>query len=273
MLQPDPNERATIPEIFSHPWVRSGSTGSCPTDFVMFASRGDKSEDLDDDGFAITYSPAKSPLPAPSTPLHQQPDDDKLPSIAQRSPSRLEPLIGAPHATPLAMSPHGAASIVPTGTPGSGRSRTSARIMDTPLPGKHAAPKLEKTSPRPSMGNMNGGTVMIKPSGGSVSALSPAGSNFKRNPSSTGGSSRARQRPVPGPGAPGSDREKSQAERGPAHPGDAEKLPIAHQKTTRRRSSEHPGEDENGHPKTVSTHALDTIGKKSHASLTLPAAE
>ncbi|GLE05006.1 hypothetical protein PINS_up013990 [Pythium insidiosum] len=269
MLKPDPNERATIPEIFSHPWVRAHTGGGLGVDLSLPLGRGDKCEDDLDDGFAITY-PAKSTSQSASSL-----DDDKLPSIVPRSPSRLEPLPGAPHTSGAANLIAGSAAIVPSGTPSSGRSRPG-RIMDNPIQGKHGSAKLDKASPRASVATVNSpGTVNHKTT--APPALSPSNSTFKRNPSSTSGSSRSRQRPLHGVGST-SEREKTHAERAPAHAGDMEKLPVTHQKTTRRRS-EHPifGDESETPPinsKTASTHGLDGVGKKSQGSgLTLPATE
>ncbi|KAE9349319.1 hypothetical protein PF008_g6950 [Phytophthora fragariae] len=61
MLKPDPNERATIPEIFSHPWVRgtAGTSGCLPTAFACASLQDNLDDEDDDDGsFAITYTPA-----------------------------------------------------------------------------------------------------------------------------------------------------------------------------------------------------------------------
>ncbi|KAF1318183.1 Camk/camkl protein kinase, partial [Globisporangium splendens] len=54
MLKLDPNERATIPEIFGHPWVRGTASGCPPMDIAMLPTR-DRCEDGEEDlDFAIT---------------------------------------------------------------------------------------------------------------------------------------------------------------------------------------------------------------------------
>ncbi|KAG7380959.1 hypothetical protein PHYBOEH_011238 [Phytophthora boehmeriae] len=82
MLKPDPSERASIPEIFSHPWIRGTTyTTSClPTAFASISSQDELPDDDEDDGsFSITYTaaPSASIVPKPS-------DEDKLPSIRGR---------------------------------------------------------------------------------------------------------------------------------------------------------------------------------------------
>ncbi|EGZ10162.1 hypothetical protein PHYSODRAFT_522365 [Phytophthora sojae] len=201
MLKPDPNERATIPEIFSHPWVRgtAGASGCLPTAFACASLQDNVDEDDDDDGsFAITYTPAPASMAAKTN------DDDNP------SPS--------------------------TGTPTGGRSR-GGRIMDNPLQPKGAL-RADKQSPRPS-GTGSTGT-MTTPMPVALSPNHPvtfkryasSTGNTRARPrqpvsSPTSSSSGANSN------SNGSD--KSHAERAPAH-ADSERLPVAHHKHSRRRS-------------------------------------
>lgn len=254
MLKLDPNERATIPEIFGHPWVRGTASGCPPMDIAMVPARDrgdDGEEDLD---FAITYSPAKVALPG--SPAFLSVDsasaEDKLPSIVSRSPSRIEPLSGAAAVLPVSGVGGTAASaasstLVPTGTPGTGRTRPG-RIMDNPLQSKLSTVKMEKHSPRPVMGALTPTAKASSAAGAAAPTASSSSSsngpgNFKRNASSSTSGSSSRGRPRQGT-ANGSSGDKSHAERAAAHAGDAERLPVAHQKTTRRRSDQHPSEPE-----------------------------
>lgn len=279
MLKPDPNERATIPEIFGHPWVRgaAGPSGLLSDLMLLNSHAGtqDGGGDAGDDDldFAIAYTPARTPgggvgggiLPLPAFLPVQANDDDKLPSILQRSPSRMDTLGGNPNAAAgviVATGGGGSQSAgTPGGTPTTGRMR-GGRIVDNLLQPKiiAAAPKL---SPRPSVGpgssqsSMNGALMPAGGigKGGSSGSLSPNTSNFKRNTSSTG-ASRGRTRPsavtgfgsANGNGGSGASGDKSHAERAPAHASEGpDKLPLAHQKNTRRRSDQQ-GEDGNVDP-------------------------
>lgn len=262
MLKPDPNERATIPEIFSHPWVRgaAGPSGLL-SDLMLLNSRSGTQEGGGDGGdddldFAITYTPSRAvgggpgggALPIPAFLPVQANDDDKLPSILQRSPSRMDQSATGSVAVSAAATGGIQPSGTPGGTPTTGRTR-GGRIVDNLLQTKiMAAPKL---SPRPSgvattPTTMSGALVSASSakssSGGS---LSPNTSNFKRNTSSTG-ASRGRTRPsaVTGFGATsgsgsGASGDKSHAERAPAHATEGpDKLPLTHQKNSRRRSDQ-----------------------------------
>lgn len=271
MLKLDPNERATIPEIFGHPWVRGTASGVAPMDIAMVPVRERGCDDGEDDlDFAITYSPSKVALPgSPSflSPVDNSSTgggDDKLPSIVVKSPSRIEMFGGA--VLPASAIPTAAGSgnaLVPTGTPGTGRARPS-RIMDNPLQSKLGTVKLDKHSPRPAAM----GTLVASPKPTSNSGASAAPGNFKRNPSSTTNSSSSASRGRPRQGtANGSSGDKSHAERAAAHANESEKLPIAHQKTTRRRSDQHGDLDGLESNARGSGHALDSIGgKKAHGS-------
>ncbi|TYZ63652.1 hypothetical protein PybrP1_006785 [[Pythium] brassicae (nom. inval.)] len=285
MLKLDPNERATIPEIFGHPWVRGMASGCPPMDIVMVPAR-DRCDDGDDDlDFGITYSPTKVALPG--SPAFLSPvataattdsnADDKLPSIVSRSPSRIDssafgavvmPSTAVGAGLSASGGGGGGTSLVPTGTPGTGRAR-AGRLLDNPLQPKLSTAKLDpKHSPRPVIGAL---APTAKSSGGSLStATSPLGSssssmapgNFKRNASSTGSSSRGRPRQGTANGASG---DKAHAERAAAHAGDSEKLPVAHQKSTRRRSDHGDGDAppqqaESARGATGSSHGLDAIG-------------
>jgi len=277
MLKPDPNERATIPEIFGHPWVRgaAGPSGLL-SDLMLLNSRSgtqDGSGDVGDDDldFAIAYTPARPTggvgvgggiLPLPAFLPVQANDDDKLPSILQRSPSRMDTVGGAPGAAAGAVVAGGGGSQSSGGsggTPTTGRTR-GGRIVDNLLQTKISAggPKL---SPRPSVGpgasqsTMSGALVPAGVGkGASGGSLSPSTSNFKRNTSSTG-ASRGRTRPsavsgfggANGNGGGGAAGDKSHAERAPAHANEgSDKLPLAHQKNSRRRSDQQ-GEDADPH--------------------------
>lgn len=281
MLQPDPNERATIPQIFSHPWVRGAGSGCLPTDF-SYASLASRERGECDDGndedldFAITYTPAKVALPGSPSILPPttgaMSDDDRLPSIVPRSPTRVDSFN-----TGAATVGSNVMTLTTSGTPASGRTRP--RVMD-PLQHKMSSVKIEsKQSPRAAPVGMGAlvpagsqsvglGNTKTAAAPGS-NASSPAGSSFKRNPSSNASSSRGTRTRQGGV----SEREKLHVERAPAHATvDTEKLPIAHQKTTRRRGSDHHGfEDSAGFPessgKGTHTHtlALETLGnKKTH---------
>lgn len=269
MLKLDPNERATIPEIFGHPWVRGTASGCAPMDIAMVPVRDrcdDGEEDLD---FAITYSPTKVALPgSPSflSPVESSTggNDDKLPSIVAKSLSRIEIFGAAVMPTsssvmPTAGSGGSGNALVPSGTPGTGRARPG-RIMDNPLQSKLGNVKMDKHSPRPTpMGAL---VPSPKPSAASSAATgaSSGPGNFKRNPSSsTNSSSSSRGRPRQGT-ANGSSGDKSHAERAAAHANESEKLPIAHQKTTRRRSDQHGDLDGIESNARGSGHALDSIG-------------
>lgn len=292
MLKLDPNERATIPEIFGHPWVRGMASGCPPMDIVMVPAR-DRCDDGDEDlDFGITYSPTKVALPGSpafltptATVAFDNSADDKLPSIVSRSPSRIDSSAFGAVVVPSASvgsglgtsAGVGGTSLVPTGTPSTSRTRPG-RILDNPLQAKlSSTTKMvdPKHSPRPIIGAL---APTAKSSGGSLStATSPLGSssssgapgNFKRNASSTGSSSRGRPRQGTANGASG---DKSHAERAAAHAGDSEKLPVAHQKSTRRRSdhndSDAAGQTESarggGNGGVGSSHGLDAIGKKPH---------
>ncbi|RLN86838.1 hypothetical protein BBJ28_00008186 [Nothophytophthora sp. Chile5] len=252
MLKPDPSERATIPEIFSHPWVRgtAGSFGCLPTDFSSATSQ-DNFDDVEDDdmSFSITYAPAPSASSAAKSN-----DDDKLPSIVPRS-SRTDVTSGSGSNSGLsssssgngivAVSPGGTA-FVSSGTPSGCRTRTG-RIMDNPLQQpKGSAPKLERHSPRPSITGIatnNVATSMAMPV-----ALSPNHpASFKRYAASTGNSRGRPRQPGQSPSSAGSGssgsgnvgNDKAHAERAPAHAGDSERLPIAHHKHIGRRSDIH----------------------------------
>lgn len=279
MLQPDPNERATIPQIFSHPWIRGAGSSCLPTDFsyASLASRergeGDDGNDEDLD-FAITYTPAKVALPGspsvlPSSTGGTTSDDDKLPSIVPRSPARVDSF----NAGAAAAASSNIMTLTSSGTPTSGRTRP--RVMD-PLQHKLSTVKIEssKQSPRAAPVGMGAlvpagsasvglGSTKTAAAPGST-ASSPAGANFKRNPSSNASSSRGTRTRQGGT----SEREKLHVERAPAHATvDSEKLPIAHQKTTRRRGSDHHGfEDSASLPESTGkgTHALalETLGNK-----------
>lgn len=285
MLKPDPNERATIPEIFGHPWVR-GAAGPAGlgSDLMLLNSRSAQDDEAGDDDldFAITYTPATRSNAAPPRPISpalppaQSNDDDKLPSILQRSPSRLDangPNTGlnSSAGTTTASSP-----ALTSGTPTSGRVR-GGRIVDNLLQSKMAPSKL---SPRPSggIGVMAGALVSAGGKGGSVgpSSLSPNTANFKRNTSSTGASrGRARPNAVGGLGGAAS-ADKSHVERAPAHASEgSDRLPLT-QKNSRRRSDQlsedfspethiphaaaavfHPSNKTAGGP-----HILESIGRK-----------
>lgn len=279
MLQPDPNERATIPQIFSHPWIRGAGSSCLPTDFsyASIASRergeGDDGNDEDLD-FAITYNPAKVALPGSPSVLPSSAgttsDDDKLPSIVPRSPARVD----SANAGAATVASSNGMTLTSSGTPTSGRTRP--RVID-PLQHKMSTVKIEsKQSPRPAPVGMG---ALVPAGSASVglgstktaavpgsNASSPAGANFKRNPSSNAGSSRGTRTRQGGT----SEREKLHVERAPAHATvDNEKLPIAHQKTTRRRSDHHVFEDSASLPESTGkgTHplALETLGnKKTH---------
>ncbi|POM59109.1 CAMK/CAMKL protein kinase, partial [Phytophthora palmivora] len=138
MLKPDPNERATIPEIFSHPWVRgtTGTSGCLPTAFASTSLQENVDDDEDDGSFAITYTPA-----APALMSAKSNDDDKLPSIVPRlSRTDLTGMIGNTQSVPTTSS---TPSIAASGSVGNssgtptGRSR-GGRIMDNPIQPKGA---------------------------------------------------------------------------------------------------------------------------------------
>lgn len=222
----------------------------------------DGEEDLD---FAITYSPAKVTHPgSPPFPPVDAAVEDKLPSIVSRSPSRIDTFgaVGLPATVGTGSNATGSGNaLVPTGTPGTGRSRPG-RIMDNPLQTKLSIAKLDKHSPRTIVPGMGTLVPSAKPGAG-VGAASPS-SNLKRNPSSTGNS---RGRPRQGT-ANGSSGDKSHAERAAAHASEAERLPVAHQKTTRRRSdhigdiSDHAESSRGGAGS--GGHGLESTGKKTH---------
>ncbi|DBA00291.1 TPA: hypothetical protein N0F65_001486 [Lagenidium giganteum] len=219
MPKPDPNERATIPEIFGHPWVRGNASGILPTDLLSLPLRERSGEDEDDESFsAITFNSVKTELPG--SPAFLQVDgEDKLPSIV-RSPGRHETFPVNNSAIPI---PAGSVAVAPLGTPGSGRQRPP-RITENILQPKLSSARLDKGSPRPVP--TTSGTGATKPTG---SSMSPVNASFKRNPSSNAG--RGRQRPGV------MEKEKSHAERAPAHAGEVDKLPMAHQKANSRRRS------------------------------------
>ncbi|KAF1774526.1 KHA domain [Phytophthora cactorum] len=251
MLKPDPNERATIPEIFSHPWVRgiTGASGCLPTAFASTSLQDNADDDDDDDGsFAITYTPA-----APSSMAAKTNGEDKLPSIVQRH-SRTDITVAgiipsvaanATHqlvATTTTSSgnttmPSSGSPLTSSGTPTGGRIR-AGRIMDHPLQHKGTM-KADKHSPRPQ-------------------DLEPVSSP-------TSGSS--------GVSVNSNGSDKAHAERAPAHPGDTERLPVAHLKHSRRRSDnvDDVGDFAMSHHGTkaghggLGSHPLETIGRKHHS--------
>ncbi|KAG7391402.1 hypothetical protein PHYPSEUDO_004937 [Phytophthora pseudosyringae] len=264
MLKPDPNERATIPEIFSHPWDNID-------------------DDDDDDGsFAITYTPA-----APASMPGKTNDDDKLPSIVPRlSRTDITGVSGSVQtvstiSTASGNGTSGSAGSASTtsGTP-TGRAR-GGRIMDNPIQPKGAL-KAEKHSPRPSGSGSTG--TMNTPMPVALSPNHPV--SFKRYATSTG-NTRARPRQAvssPTGGSSGANSnsngsDKTHAERAPAHAGDSERLPVAHHKHSRRRSDNfddvadsqaaHHGTKAHGG---LGSQPLETIGRKHHSHPEHPSA-
>lgn len=227
MLKPDPNERATIPEIFSHPWVRgTGGTLSCLP--IAFASTTLQDilddETTEDESFAVAYTAA------PILTTAKINDEDKLPSIAHRysrtdSIGGLTTLGGA--TTPISS---GATAIGSGGTFTSTWGRVRAgRVSENPL--RHKGTLIaEKLSPRHSgfgsLGTMN--TPMPV-------ASSPT---IKRYAMSTGNTRLRPRQPVPSPsfGTNSNTSDKAHAERAPAHLENLDRLPVAHPKHLRRRS-------------------------------------
>ncbi|GMF64803.1 unnamed protein product [Phytophthora lilii] len=286
MLKPDPNERATIPEIFSHPWVRgtAGTAGCLPTAFASVSLQDNIDDDDDDDGsFAITYTPAP-----PASTLGKTNDDDKLPSIVQRH-SRTDIVGGTGTTTSVSAtsSTSGSAatasggSTTSAGTPTGGRAR-GGRIMDNPIQPKGAL-KNEKQSPRPSGSGSTG--TMNTPMPVALSPNHPV--SFKRYASSTGNSRARPRQPVSSPtngsssaNANSNGSDKAHAERAPAHAGDSERLPVAHHKHSRRRSDnfDDVADSSTTHHGTKATHAglgsqpLETIGRKHHTHPEPPSA-
>lgn len=276
MLKPDPNERATIPEIFSHPWVRgtAGTSGCLPTSFACASLQDNLDDEDDDDGsFAITYTPA-----APASVATKTSDDDKLPSIVPRlSRTDLAGLIGNIQGVAATSSASGntavnsgGSSSTSTGTPTGGRAR-GGRIMDNPLQPKGAL-RTDKPSPRPS-GTGSTGT-MNTPMPVALSPNHPV--TFKRYASSTGNTRARPRQPVSSPTSSSSGAnsnsngsDKSHAERAPAH-ADSERLPVAHHKHSRRRSDNYDDVADSAHHGTKASHAglgsqpLETIGRKHH---------
>ncbi|KAG2765848.1 hypothetical protein PC129_g3931 [Phytophthora cactorum] len=288
MLKPDPNERATIPEIFSHPWVRgiTGASGCLPTAFASTSLQDNADDDDDDDGsFAITYTPA-----APSSMAAKTNGEDKLPSIVQRH-SRTDITVAgiipsvaanATHqlvATTTTSSgnttmPSSGSPLTSSGTPTGGRIR-AGRIMDHPLQHKGTM-KADKHSPRPSGSGSTG--TMNTPMPVALSPNHPV--TFKRYASSTGNTRSRPRQPVSSPtsGSSGvsvnsNGSDKAHAERAPAHPGDTERLPVAHLKHSRRRSDnvDDVGDFAMSHHGTkaghggLGSHPLETIGRKHHS--------
>nr|CCA23247.1 protein kinase putative [Albugo laibachii Nc14] len=87
MLKLDPNERATIPEIFTHSWVRGiSSTTLAINSLSIQPSPSQESESEDEDEAEVTliaHSTIKSAVASNNT-AH----DEKLPSIVSKSPQR-----------------------------------------------------------------------------------------------------------------------------------------------------------------------------------------
>ncbi|GMF54118.1 unnamed protein product [Phytophthora fragariaefolia] len=285
MLKPDPNERATIPEIFSHPWVRgtAGTSGCLPTAFASTSLQDNIEDDDDDDGsFAITYTPAPASMTAKTN------DDDKLPSIVPRlSRTDITALLtGNAQSVPTSSnasgntaSNSGGGSSASTGTPTGGRAR-GGRIMDNPLQPKGTL-RAEKQSPRPTGSGSTG--TMNTPMPVALSPNHPV--TFKRYASSTGNTRARPRQPVSSPTSNSSGanstsngNDKSHAERAPVHAGDSERLPIAHHKHSRRRSDNFDDVAESAHHGPKASHAglgsqpLETIGRKHHAHAEPPLA-
>jgi serine/threonine protein kinase len=277
MLKPDPNERATIPEIFSHPWVRgtAGTSGCLPTAFACASLQDNIDDDDDDDGsFAITYTPAP-----PASTMGKPNDEDKLPSIVQRhSRTDITTGGGSSQGVSTTSSTNGSAPAVSSpsassGTPTGGRVR-GGRIMDNPLQPKGAL-KTEKQSPR---GSGTGSTGTMNVPMAMPVALSPNHPvSFKRYASSTGNTRARPRQPVASGGSGGvsansNGSDKAHAERAPAHAGDSERLPVAHHKHSRRRSDnfDDVADSPTAHHGTKAAHAglgsqpLETLGRKQH---------
>ncbi|CCI44254.1 unnamed protein product [Albugo candida] len=83
MLKLDPNERATIPEIFTHSWVRGISSTTLAIDSLSIQPT--RSQESEDEGECVSSapSPIKSIVGSSNT-AH----DEKLPSIVLKSPPR-----------------------------------------------------------------------------------------------------------------------------------------------------------------------------------------
>jgi hypothetical protein len=196
MLKPDPNERATIPEIFNHPWVRAVNSTALPacTDLSVL-SINDKNDNDDESFSAIQYSPSKMTMPGSSSFL--QTDDDKLPFIVSRPSSRQDITI------PTAV-------VAPSSESSSARSRPG-KLSDNPLQSKSGSSKMEKASPRP--------MPITTTTAPKSTALSPSNASAKRAPAAN--PARARQR-----NGKSNDgiQEKSHSERGALHVND-DKLP------------------------------------------------
>lgn len=286
MLKPDPNERATIPEIFSHPWVRAtaGTSGCLSTAFASTSLQDNIDDDDDDDGsFAITYTPAP-----PASTITKTNDEDKLPSIVQRL-SRTDITGGSGNPPNVATTStasgnatlsSGVNSTTSSGTPTGGRAR-GGRIMDNPLQPKGAL-KTDKQSPRSSGVGSTG--TMNTPMPVALNPNHPV--TFKRYATSTGNTRARPRQPVSSPtGSSGANinsngSDKAHAERAPVHAGDSDRLPVAHHKHSRRRSDnfDEVADSLTAHHGAKAAHAslgshpLETIGRKHHSHPEPPSA-
>ncbi|KDO33668.1 CAMK/CAMKL protein kinase [Saprolegnia parasitica CBS 223.65] len=150
MLQPDPVERATIPEIFSHPWLR-GKASYSSMESLMAASPS-KDGDDDDDAEAFTLQIAKPTTDAAipqTTPCTTTADEsssvdesNKLPKAAVRTTSNpLVPTLSGlstPPSSTLVMTPHAA---------GHHRGGRTLRTGDAKPPHHTRSPRPASTTP------------------------------------------------------------------------------------------------------------------------------
>ncbi|OQR83550.1 protein kinase [Achlya hypogyna] len=153
MLQPDPVERATIPQIFSHPWLRGKASFSSIES--MMTSPSKEGEEDDAECFVLQKRP-----PEASIPVGLPPDDDdgKLPKAASRGGSN--PLV--PSLSGLSTPPSSAVVVTPHhGTPNHHRIGRTLRNGDTKPPHHRGSPRPASTSAAPAMAAPTATTIPV----------------------------------------------------------------------------------------------------------------
>ncbi|CEG46482.1 camk camkl protein kinase [Plasmopara halstedii] len=261
MLKPDPSERATIPDIFSHPWMRgTGSASSCLVTTFASATLHDILDDekIEDEKFAITLAAAPSIVTAKVN------EEDKLPLIAQRYPRTDSTGTTLGEATTPVLNGGTVTGVGGNFASTWGRVR-AGRILNNPLRNKGTI-VAEKLSPR-HYGSGSSGTMNTP----MPIASSPT---FKRYATSTGNTRLRPRHQVSYPSSitNSNTSDKTHAERAPAALGDFDRLPVAHPKHSKRRYDNHDDVADNAmvhhgskaSQGVVASHLLETIGRRQH---------
>ncbi|RHY55200.1 hypothetical protein DYB34_001615 [Aphanomyces astaci] len=161
MLKLDPIERATIPDIFSHPWIR-GKAGSVGLDSLTMMSSPIKDGDDDGDG-------------CESFTLKKEPDTASIPlseDVKGRGGGGAVPLV-----PPLAnLVPQSPPSTVVSHPPNGGSSKRTVRSHDLP---KHKSPRSGQLS-IPPLNTSKGSDKHVEKHGAPAASALQSPTNAKR---------------------------------------------------------------------------------------------